>query len=152
MKFYAVTVVIAALGIGCASRREPMLVKTQVVTFPDGAVIEYNGSYLGRAPASVILPQDMDGRLTERAVIRALPNSGQRHLITQSRVFDPTNRLDRVPDRVLIDMSRPGTTELSGEIETVRVEKPAAGQEISAVERGKPTQAVGLDRWNPGHH
>jgi len=129
-------------------------VKTQVLTFPDGAIVEFNGEYLGRAPAEVVLPQDPNGRLTGRAVVRALPNTQQPSLFAQTRVFDPIDRVDRVPNRIMIDM-RLKNGSLPPEWETTHVEtatKSSPRPKIPYTERSKPTQAVGIDRWNPGHH
>jgi hypothetical protein len=145
---------LVALGMACVMR-DPAMVKTQVITFPDGALIEYNGTPHGRAPAEVILPQDSSGRLTGHAVVRALPNTAQSTLYAQSRVFDPSNRTDRVPDRIMIDMTlrdinAPASIGESGSVETST--KASARTQRKPVDRGKPTQPVGLDRWNPGIH
>jgi hypothetical protein len=152
MKFWLAAMVMS-LGMGCATGPAGV-VKTRVVTFPEGALVEYNGTALGRAPASVVLPQDAEGRLTQRAVVRAVPNTNQDRLYAQSRVFDPTNRMDRVPNRILIDMRLRGTNEPVAEVEmseVVREEsKPRSRHQFPYVDRSKPTQAVGLDRWNPG--
>ena len=138
---------------GCISS-EQRVVKTQVVTFPDGAIVEYNGERVGRAPAEVVLPQDENGRLTERAVVGIIPNTDQPTLFAQERVFEPRQRTDRVPNRVMVDMTLAGTNAVaSGRAPTTHVEKDteqSVRRELPRVDRGKPTQAVGLDRWNPG--
>lgn len=130
------------------------MVKTQVVTFPDGAIVEYNGERIGRAPAQVVLPQDEHGRLTERAVLRVIPNTDQPTLLAQQRVFEPGDRTDRVPNRVMVDMTVGGTNAAaSGQAPSAEVETDAEStsrRAVPYVNRGKPTQAVGLDRWKPG--
>jgi hypothetical protein len=155
MRSSAATLVIAVglLGTGCISSNQNV-VKTQVVTFPDGAIVEYNGQRMGRAPAQIILPQDEHGRLTERAVVRIIPNTDQPTLYAQHRVFEPGERMDRVPNRVLVDMTLAGTnTMASVKPSTTHVEKnsrESVRPSVPYVNRGKPTQAVGLDRWKPG--
>jgi hypothetical protein len=99
-----------ALGIACVSR-DPSPIKTEVHTFPDGGIVEFNGRRVGRAPTAVTLPQDTNGRLTERTVLRAVPNTAQTTLYAQSRVLEPSTRTDRVPDRIMIDLTRRGTNE-----------------------------------------
>jgi hypothetical protein len=154
MKLGAMAVVFL-LATGCASR-QPDVVKTQVITFPDGALIEFNGQPAGRAPARVVLPQNAEGRLTDRAVVRALPNSKQDQLYAQTRVFDPAEREDRVPNQIMIDMREPGPDHTPLPLEnTTHVEQAsqrAARSKILHTDRSKPTQAVGLDRWNPGKY
>jgi hypothetical protein len=130
------------------------MVKTQIVTFPDGAIVEYNGQRLGRAPAEVTLPQDESGRLTERAVVRLIPNTDQPALYPQERIFTPASRNERVPHRVMVDMTQDGTNEMNlarahaPHIETDSQE--SVRPPVPYTDRGKPTQAVGLDRWKPG--
>src|SRR5437868_5244448 len=97
---------ILVLASGCVVH-DQVPIKTQVRTFPDGAMVEFNGRPVGRAPAAVILPQDTNGRLVERTVIRAIPNSAQPALLAQSRVLEPGDRTERVPDYVMIDMTLP---------------------------------------------
>src|ERR1043165_3105567 len=101
-----------ALGIACVMR-DPAPVKTQVVTFPDGAIVEYNGRAVGRAPAAVVLPQDENGNLTERVVVRALPNTAQPTLFAQSRTLEPGGRNERVPNQIMIDMTLHDTNTLA---------------------------------------
>ena len=128
--------------------------KTQIITFPNGAIVEYNGERLGRAPAEITFPQDEYGRLTERAVVRIIPNTHQPTLFAQNRVFEPGDRSDRVPNRIMIDMTLPGTNSVAaGRAPTTHVEEDTEQSVRPAVpytNRGKPTQAVGLDRWKPG--
>jgi len=143
-----------ALGVGCVSSSKPKVVKTQVVSFPDGALVEFNGHRLGRAPAEVTFPQDANGRLTERAVITLVPNTQQPTLYAQQRVFEPGERFERVPDRIMVDMTYAGTNTLAaGNSATTHVEKDSEKSvrpPVPYIDRGKPTQAVGLDRWKPG--
>jgi len=145
-----------ALGVGCMTR-DPGMVQTQVVSFPDGALVEFNGQPMGRAPAKITLPQDSEGRLTERAEVRVLPNSNQPELYPQVRTFEPPKtmaRTERVPNRIMVDMTRGGTNEMRmARRETAQTEKDSKRRARPAVpytERSKPTQAVGLDRWKPG--
>jgi hypothetical protein len=145
---------VAALGAACATQ-EQKPIGTQVVTVPDGVFISCNGTNAGRSPAVIVLPQDANGRLTGRAEVRAMLNNYQTndaHLFAQTRIFDPETRIDRVPDRIMIDMTLPvGTNTLSADASTEQVipEKNPFPGKIPYTERSKPTQAVGLDRWNP---
>jgi len=142
-----------ALGIACATRH-PGVIQTEVVTFPKGALVQYQGHALGRAPVKIVLPQDNAGRLTERAEVRAVPNTEQPMLVAQSRLFDPANRADRVPDRIMIDLFLPGSNAVAEALPaTTHVEtasKRSDSPKRKPLDRGKPTQAIGLDRWNPG--
>lgn len=152
MKLCVATTLIA-LATGCAMR-DPGLVKTQVVTFPDGALVEMNGQRMGRAPAGIILPQDEEGRLTEKAIIRAMPNSGQAALFPQERILEPAGRNERVPNQIMVDMRQGGTNNLkiaAGQATHVESDsKKSIRPSVPHTARSKPTQAVGLDRWNPG--
>jgi hypothetical protein len=151
---FCLAATLIALGLACATTKEPRVVKTQVVTVPDGALVEFNGKPAGRAPASIILPQDEHGNLTQTAELIAQPNSDQPTLYPQRRIFDPRNRTERVPDQILIDMTHGPTnqTQLARgaathiESETKKSIRPP----VPYTNRGKPTQAVGLDRWSPG--
>lgn len=144
----------AGLGSGCVSSSEPKFVKTEVITFPDGALVEFNGQKHGRAPSAIVFPQDEHGRLTERAVVRVIPNTDQHTLFAQERVFEPGERIERVPNRIMVDMTIPGTNSMaSGRSPTTHVEKStdkSVRPPVPYTDRGKPTQAVGLDRWKPG--
>jgi hypothetical protein len=151
---FSFAVILVALGIACATSHKNQI-KTQVVTFPDGAVVQINGTNAGRAPASIILPQDKDGNLTGRAIVKAVPNSKQKSLYPQVRVFDPAQRSDRVPDQIVIDMTLLGTNTPHAELaSSTQAEPPKkrAKPHYKYIERSKPTQAVGLDRWNPGEY
>jgi hypothetical protein len=155
-RFFAASLMaLGALGFGCATPvREARMVETQVVTFPDGALVEFNGESKGRAPAKIVFPQDEHGRLTERAIVRVIPNTAQPTLFAQNRVFEPGERTDRVPNQILVDMTLPGTNNMaSGRPPTTHVEKDtekSVRPPVPYTNRGKPTQAVGLDRWKPG--
>ena len=144
---------LVVFGAGCVSR-DPGMVKTQVVAFPDGALVQYNGENMGRAPAKIVLPQDENGRLTERAELRVLPNSEQAHLYPQQRIFEPGTRVERVPNRIMVDMTQPGTNEVRmARAKSTHIEsesETSVSRSVPYVDRGKPTQAVGLDRWKPG--
>jgi hypothetical protein len=149
----SIAVAFMVLGMACATR-SPKTVKTEVITYPDGALIEYNGQPAGRAPAGIVLPQDSEGRLTGRAVVRALPNTKQDQLYAQTRTFDPVDRRDRVPNQIMIDMRDLGTNAPVEIAITNQVEQGTrtSGYRIPRTERSKPTQVLGLDRWDPGHH
>lgn len=148
-----ISAALVVLGVGCVSSG-PKVVKTEVITVPDGALVEFNGQPHGRAPAKVIFPQDEHGRLTERAVVRVLPNTDQPTLYAQNRVYEPGERRDRVPDRIMVDMTLRGTNSVdAAATSTTHVERDTEKSVRPAVpytNRGKPTQAVGLDRWKPG--
>lgn len=149
----AVVLVVVMSAVGCATNG-PKVVETQVTTFPDGALVEYNGKSMGRAPARITLPQDEKGKLTERAVVRVIPNTDQPTLFAQERIFEPEERVDRVPNRIMVDMTKAATNVVaSGRPPTTHVEKDSERSvrpPVPYVNRGKPTQAVGLDRWSPG--
>lgn len=149
----AICLGLGLLGTGCISSEQRM-VETQVITFPDGALVEFNGQKHGRAPAKIVFPQDENGRLTERAEVLVIPNTDQATLFAQQRVFEPGERTDRVPDRIMIDMTKAGTNSVPNHrAPTTHVEKDSEKSvrpPVPYVNRGKPTQAVGLDRWKPG--
>ena len=157
MKF-CLAAAMAVLGVGCVTNQSDKPIATQVVTYPDGALVEFNGEPHGRAPAEIILPQDEFGRLTGSGVVRAIPNTEQGHLYAQERLFEPGERQDRVPHKIMIDMTLRGTNTIPPEAviaaEVPRVETPREKhlRRIPYVERSKPTQAVGIDRWNPGKY
>ena len=157
MKF-CLAAAVAALAMGCATNDSHQAIATHVVTFPDGALVEFNGEPKGRAPAEIILPQDEFGRLTEEALVRAIPNTKQGHLYAQERWFAPAERQDRVPHKIMIDMTLRGTNTISPEEEMAaavpREETPRQKhlRRIPHTQRSKPTQAVGIDRWNPGKY
>jgi hypothetical protein len=150
-----VSALFIALGVGCATtKNEPRLVATEIVTVPEGALVEFNGKPAGRSPAIIVLPQDEHGYLTEPAEILILPNSKQPALFPQRRILDPKARTDRVPDRLLVDMTHASTnfTQVASgrptHVETAL--RKSTGAAVPYTDRGKPTQAVGLDRWTPG--
>jgi hypothetical protein len=148
-----VAATLIALGIACATR-DAGLIKTQVVTYPEGAIVQYKGHSLGRSPTDIILPQDTMGHLAERTEVRVIPNTAQPHLYAQTRVFDPSNNVERIPNRIMIDMtlhdtnSVPATNALV--TSTEELSEPRSAQKPKPVDRGKPTQAIGIDRWSPG--
>ncbi len=156
MRFCVVATLIG-FGIACATRtdRQAHLLETEVVTFPQGALVQYEGRSLGRAPVKIVLPQNEEGRLTGRAEVRAIPNTEQSTLYPQRRIFDPSNRVDRVPNRIMIDLTLQGTNppivaQVTGTNANVIAQNSVRKQK--PVERSKPTRAIGLDRWNPGEH
>ena len=142
------------LAIGCVSH-DPRPLKTEVVTYPEGAMVEFNGRTVGRAPAAVILPQDSNGKLTERVVLRAVPNTAQSTLLAQTRVFEPGSRSERIPNRILIDLTLrdPNAPPVAFTNQTASAKTAGKTNRViraRQTDRGKPTQPVGLDRWNPG--
>lgn len=149
-----------SLAAGCAVGKSGQgLVRTQVVTYPDGALVEFNGQHAGRAPTEVILPQDREGRLTQPARIVVWPNTDQGTIFAQSRVFDPATRTDRVPDRIMIDMRFRDTNAPAAPAEGSPIRKEMEGRVYGKSlvnpkrpDRSKPTVPVGMERWNPGHH
>jgi hypothetical protein len=144
---------ILALGTGCVVH-DKVPIQTQVRTFPEGALVEFNGLPVGRAPAAVTLPQDTNGRLVERSVLRAIPNSEQKTLMVQSRILEPGERNERVPDYVMLDMTLPSTNSPASTLSPGSTVESGRGAGHSLrpkpLDRGKPTQPVGIDRWNPG--
>ncbi len=148
------------LGAACIVH-DQVPIKTQVVTYPLGAVVEFNGRVVGRSPAAVILPQDTNGRLTERAVLRAVPNTSQATLLAQTRILDPDSLPERVPDQIMIDLTLPVTSGNSGAAIASNLQnatnhfesgstKSREARPGRTLDRGKPTQPVGVNRWNPG--
>lgn len=150
-----ISALLLVFGIACTTNKnEPRVVKTQVVTVPNGALVEFNGQPMGRAPASIVLPQDEHGNLTESAELLVLPNSDQGTIFPQRRVFDPKARTERVPDRILVDMTQ-GSSNYTAVASGSAAQMETATRKnrlppVPYTDRGKPTQAVGLDRWNPG--
>ena len=82
---------------------------TQIVTYPDHAIIHVDGKYKGKSPVLVTLPQGTNGMVTGRMTIEAIPTSP--FLNPQVVVFSPSNRVDRVPDRYMIDLTLPAAPE-----------------------------------------
>ncbi|MGV3772839.1 MAG: hypothetical protein ACO1QB_08055 [Verrucomicrobiales bacterium] len=93
---------IITFSIGCSTSPQDLR-RTQVVTFPSGGIVEYNGKRLGQEPVLITLPQDEKGNLAARAVIRASPS--ERMTLAETRILDPGERIDRVPDRIMLDIS-----------------------------------------------
>jgi hypothetical protein len=140
------------LFTGCVVRDQSPI-KTQVVTYPEGAIVEFNGRPVGRAPAAVVLPQDTNGRLTERTTLRAIPNTAQPMLIAQTRVLEPGTRTDRVPDQIMIDLTlRDTNNPVPPTVAQVQSTPSTDTRPVRSrpADSGKPTRPVGIDRWNPG--
>jgi hypothetical protein len=149
---FSVAIAMIALGIACATRQKNTIT-TRVVSFPDGALVQYNGTNAGRTPVKIVLPQNEHGFLSSKAEVRVIPNTYQTNLIAQTRVFDPETRYDPIPAQIMIDMTLPGTNSPSTQSVTptqADESHPQFPGRIPYTERSKPTQAVGLDRWNPG--
>jgi hypothetical protein len=111
---------LAIAAAGCSTG--PAGRRTQVVTFPAGGMVEYNGRLMGREPVALILPQDKHGRLAARSVIRAAPT--ERMAEAETRVLDPGIRAERVPDRIMLDIS-PYTAKNSDLQPALASEQPA---------------------------
>lgn len=153
MKFLLSALLLLATGcVGVV--RDEVPIKTQVVTFPEGAIVEFNGRAVGRAPAAVILPQDTNGRLIERTVLRAVPNTAQPMLVAQTRVLEPDARTERVPHQIMIDLTVGATNQAAPSSPRAATLQNTSTNNAAAkrrpMESGKPTRPVGIDRWNPG--
>lgn len=128
---------------GCVSHDGP--IRTQIVTYPDNGIVEYNGKQLGRAPASITLPQDENGRLTKRAVVRVFPKHAP-HLVAETKIFEPGSE-ERIPNRVLIDLTGYNSTNSTPEqLAEARARVRQTRKPLKYTERSKPTQVVGIDR------
>jgi hypothetical protein len=99
----------AILGLfltGCVSSTRDQMVRTQIVTFPEGHDrVEVNRRYLGTTPIVVTLPQDEKGRVAGTTEIRIIPVIPGRY--GQVRIFDGASRLDTAPARLMIDVRQP---------------------------------------------
>ena len=132
------------LTSGCVSN-SPEIRRTQVVTFPEDAIVFYNNEELGRAPAMITLPQDEHGRLVARAVVRALPRDDQPYLEPATRIFEPM-RQGRVPDRIMLDLTGYHGTNFVVEMEENPVAPPPPRKpKYTYTPRSKPTQVLGID-------
>ena len=84
------------------------MVRTQIVTFPEGHDrVEVNGKYLGTTPIVVTLPQDEKGQVASSTEIAIIPVVPGRY--AQVRIFDGPSRLDGVPIRLMVDVRQPQT-------------------------------------------
>jgi hypothetical protein len=117
-------------------------VKTTIITFPNGGMIEYNGHVMAKEPVELILPQDERGRLTNKVVIRALPQNT--NVFAQTRILEPATRSDPVPNKIMLDMT--ANTEGTNRVDMVEYnhwrEKQREIKESKP--RSKPTRAVGV--------
>lgn len=133
----------AAVLTGCVSNT-PEVRRTQVVTFPEGGIIEYNGVELGKAPAMITLPQNEHHELIGRAVVRAIPREPHREPAT--RVFEPGERKDRVPDRIVLDLTGYQSTNFVHIMrENPIAPPPPRKPKYTYTPRSKPTQVIGID-------
>jgi hypothetical protein len=129
-----------ALAAGCVMpHRGP--IQTEVVTFPRGGIVEYEGRRIGKEPVTLVFPQDSAGRLTNRVVVRALPMDDS--LYAQSKVLEAAGRVDPVPSRIMIDLS--AIPDSTNKVDLVkRDEKLEKAKEIDQRKPGpKPTRPVG---------
>jgi hypothetical protein len=116
-------------------------IQTEVITFPKGGIVEYNGRRMGKEPVTLVLPQDSAGWLTNRVEVRALPSDES--LYAQSRVLDPATRYDRVPSRILIDLS--AIPDTPNKVDLVQREEHIEKQKARDQRKPgpKPTRPVG---------
>src|SRR6267142_122165 len=78
---------------GCVTSTRDRMVRTQIITFPDGHDrVEVNGMYLGTTPFVLTLPQDEKGNVAGRTEIKIVPVVPGRY--AQARIFDGASRLD----------------------------------------------------------
>lgn len=130
---------------GCVSN-SPEVRRTQIVTFPEDAIVIYNGQELGSSPAMITLPQDEQGRLMGRSVVQAIPAEPHSRLNPATKVFEPKGRHDRIPDRVMLDLTGFNTTNFVVEMqENPEAPPPPRKTGIPYTRRSKPTQVVGID-------
>jgi hypothetical protein len=103
MRKIAFALSLIAVMSGCV-RPHQGPIKTTIVTFPNHGVIEYNGHEMAREPVEVILPQDSNGRLTNRVVIRAI-SKDTTNLFSPTLILDPNSRKDPVPHKITVNMT-----------------------------------------------
>lgn len=130
---------------GCVSN-SPEVRRTQIVTFPENAIVFYNGQELGSSPAMITLPQDENGRLVGRSVVQAIPAEPNSRLSPARKVFEPQGRHDRIPDRVMLDLTGFNSTNFVVEMQE-NPEAPPLPRKVGIpyTPRSKPTQVVGID-------
>lgn len=136
---------VSLLLVGCVSN-SPEVRRTQVVTFPEDALVFYNGQELGSSPTMITLPQDENGYLLGRSVVEAIPAEEYSRLQAALKVFEPGTRRDRVPDRILLDLTGYQSTNFVVEmLENPEAPPPVRKRGIPFTPRSKPTQVVGID-------
>ena len=150
MNLFSMTTLLAGslLLAGCVNVQRPLT--TQVVTFPEGGMVEVDGKSYGKEPAKIVLPQNEKGQLTGKAEIRVFPPNNQLH--ATSKVISPELTPDytnRVPGRILLDLSAvPNSTNKVDLVEYKKKQRHAA-RAIKAYEpRSKPTRPVGAAAAN----
>jgi hypothetical protein len=119
-------------------------IKTEIVTYPRGGVVEVDGKQMGTEPVTITLPQNEKGHLTSKVEIRAMPEDER--LYAQTKIFDPADpaRKGQVPSRVLLDLSASPDGEDRVDVREIQQEQKAARKEQRLKEeRGKPTRPVG---------
>lgn len=133
----------ALLLAGCLVNRERPL-RTEIVTFPEGGIVEVNGKRYGKEPVTVELPQNEKGQLTERVEIRAVPQDQRLHAQTRVLETDNPNYKVQVPSRVMLDLRDiPDSTNKVNLVKLQR-EQGIERKQIQATQpRSKPTRPVG---------
>lgn len=76
---------------------------TQIITYPSSAIMHVDGAYIGKSPILVTIPQTTNGMINGVLTVQAFPEDP--FLSPQVIVFSPSNRVDRVPDRFMIDLT-----------------------------------------------
>jgi hypothetical protein len=142
MKFVWLSAVTLLLG-GCAVGPSRPL-KTQIVTFPEGGIVEVNGKRYGKEPLTIALPQNEKGQLTENVEIRALPSDHHLHAATRVLAADHPDHKVQVPGRVVVDMRQvPDSTNVVNLVKLERERKIERKQIKAQESRSKPTRPVG---------
>lgn len=140
--------ILAGLGLflcaGCVTDVQRPL-KTEVVTFPPGGIIEVNGQRMASGPATITLPQNDLGQLTGEVQLKAYPPG--EGLVSATKTISPNtypSYTNRVPARILIDLTH-------AEADTNRVDllqwqykqRDLARARAAREHRSKPTRPVG---------
>lgn len=133
----------ALLLTGCLVNREGPR-RTQIVTFPEGGIVEVNGKRYGKEPVTVELPQNEKGELSGRVEIRALPTATHLHAQTRVLDVDNPNYKVQVPGRIMLDLSEiPDGTNKVDLVKLKREHKIERKQTYYKEPRSKPTRPVG---------
>lgn len=133
---------------GCVNVQRPLT--TQIVTFPEGGIVEVDGKLMGKEPTNIVLPQNEKGQLTGKTEIRVYPPHGELH--GAMKVISPENNpnyTNRVPGRIMLDISAiPDSTNKVNLLEYKRKQRQVARAARAAEPRSKPTRPVG--EYNSG--
>jgi hypothetical protein len=138
--------VLAMLATGCNSLmvkntgKDGEPIPTQIVTYPSSAIMYVDGKLIGKSPILVTLPQGTNGVLNGEMRIQAFPEKAG--LNPQVAVFSPQGRKDRVPDRYMIDLTEPASTDPSLEVarnaETNFITSRVPWRQPSRTAKGQP--------------